>query len=133
MRMSCIMMHSNYDAFMCIKSYSTARFGCIARAIWMQLPGADELEEEEEEEEEENDDDTILEELDECIVAGGKTSEEIKQMTALEKNEHAQLCDKNRGIKAKDLSRIATKMGCPEMKTTKYDRLQWIFVAYLKA
>ena len=29
------MMHSNYDAFMCIKSYSTARFGCIARAIWM--------------------------------------------------------------------------------------------------
>ena len=24
-----------YDAFMCIKSYSTARFGCIARAIWM--------------------------------------------------------------------------------------------------
>ena len=35
MRMSCIMMHSNYDAFMCIKSYSTARFGCIARAIWM--------------------------------------------------------------------------------------------------
>ena len=60
-------------------------------------------------------------------------SEEIKQMTALEKNEHAKLCDKNRGIKAKDLSRIATKMGCPEMKTTKYDRLQWIFVAYLKA
>ena len=53
----------------------------------MQLPGADELEEEEEEEEEENDDDTILEELDECIVAGGKTSEEIKQMTAREKNE----------------------------------------------
>ena len=97
-----------------------------------QLPGADELEEEEEEEEE-NDDDTILEELDECIVAGGKTSEEIKQMTAMEKNEHAQLCDRNRGIKAKDLARIATKMGCPEMKTTKYDRLQWIFVAYLKA
>ena len=97
-----------------------------------QLPGADELEEEEDEEEE-NDDDTILEELDECIVAGGKTSEEIKQMTAMEKNEHAQLCDRNRGIKAKDLARIATKMGCPEMKTTKYDRLQWIFVAYLHA
>ena len=35
MQMSCIMMHSDYDAFMCIKSYSTARFGCIARAIWM--------------------------------------------------------------------------------------------------
>ena len=99
-----------------------------------QLPGAEELGDEEEEEgENEEEDDTLLEELDECIVAGGKTSEEIKQMTPLEKNQHAQLCDKNRNIKAKDVSNIAKKMDCPEMKTTKYAKLQWIFVAYLNA
>jgi len=69
--------------------------------------------------------------LDQCIVAGGKTSEEIKQMTPLEKNQHATLCDKNRNIKAKDVSNIAKKMGCPDEKTTKHSKLQWIFVAYL--
>ena len=67
------------------------------------------------------------------IVAGGKTSEEIKQMTSLEKNQHAQLRDKNRNIKAKDISNIATKMGCPQEKTTKYAKLQWMFVIYVKA
>ena len=43
-----------------------------------QLPGAEELGDDEgEEEDEEEDDDTLLDELDQCIVAGGKTSEEI--------------------------------------------------------
>jgi hypothetical protein len=99
-----------------------------------QLPGAEELGGDEgEEEDEEEDDDTLLEELDQCIVAGGKTSEEIKQMTPLEKNQHATLCDKNRNIKAKDVSNIAKKMGCPDEKTTKHSKLQWIFVAYLHA
>jgi hypothetical protein len=99
-----------------------------------QLPGAEELGDDEgEEEDEEEDDDTLLDELDQCIVAGGKTSEEIKQMTPLEKNQHATLCDKNRNIKAKDVSNIAKKMGCPEEKTTKHAKLQWIFVAYLRA
>jgi hypothetical protein len=77
--------------------------------------------------------DSSREELDQCIVAGGKTSEEIKQMTPLEKNQHATLCDKNRNIKAKDVSNIAKKMGCPDEKTTKHSKLQWIFVAYLHA
>ena len=98
----------------------------------IKLPGAEELGGDEgEEEDEEEDDDTLLEELDQCIVAGGKTSEEIKQMTPLEKNQHATLCDKNRNIKAKDVSNIAKKMGCPDEKTTKHSKLQWIFVAYL--
>jgi hypothetical protein len=54
-------------------------------------------------------------------------------MTPLEKNQHATLCDKNRNIKAKDVSNIAKKMGCPDEKTTKHSKLQWIFVAYLHA
>ena len=42
----------------------------------------------------------------------------------VEKKVHAQQCDKNRNIKAKDISNIATiKMGCPEEKTTKLAKL----------
>jgi hypothetical protein len=31
------------------------------------------------------------------------------------------------------VSNIAKKMGCPDEKTTKHSKLQWIFVAYLHA
>ena len=97
-----------------------------------QLPGAAELTNEQEEEgEEEDDDDTLLEELDQIIVSGGKTSQEIKEMPYLEKKVHAQQCDKNRNIKAKDIGNIATKMGCPEEKTTKIAKLMWICTEYL--
>ena len=44
---------------------------------------------------------------------------------------HAQQCDKNRNIKAKDIGDIATKMGCPEEKTTKIAKLMWICTEYL--
>ena len=53
--------------------------------------------------------------LNQIIVSGGKTSQEIKEMPYLEKKMHAQQCDKNRNIKAKDIGNIATKMGCPEV------------------
>ena len=97
-----------------------------------QLPGAEELTNEQEEEgEEEDDDDTLLEELDQIIVSGGKTSQEIKEMPYLDKKMHAQQCDKNRNIKAKDIGDIATKMGCPEEKTTKIAKLMWICTEYL--
>ena len=68
------------------------------------------------------------------IVSGGKTSQEIKEMPYLEKKVHAQQCDKNRNIKAKDIGNIATKMGCPEEKTTKLQARQavmWICTEYL--
>ena len=101
-------------------------------AIHRELPGAEELTNEQEEEgEEEDDDDTLLEELDQIIVSGGKTSQEIKEMPYLEKKMHAQQCDKNRNIKAKDIGNIATKMGCPEEKTTKIAKLMWICTEYL--
>ena len=35
------------------------------------------------------------------------------------------------GIKAKDIGNIATKMGCPEEKTTKIAKLMWICTEYL--
>ena len=44
---------------------------------------------------------------------------------------HAQQCDKNRNIKAKDISNIATKIGCPEEKTTKLAKLMWICTEFL--
>ena len=72
--MSCILMHSDYDAFMCI----------------------------------------ILHKF-------------VFQFTTV----HAQQCDKNRNIKAKDIGNIATKMGCPEEKTTKIAKLMWICTEYL--
>jgi hypothetical protein len=51
---------------------------CVARTVGCATcPGPLPCEEDEDDDE---DDDTLLEELDQCIVAGGKTSEEIKQM-----------------------------------------------------
>ena len=73
----------------------------------------------------------LVEQLDQIIVSGGKTSQEIKEMPYLDKKMHAQQCDKNRNIKAKDIGDIATKMGCPEEKTTKIAKLMWICTEYL--
>ena len=46
-----------------------------------------------------------------CYLVGAVA----RDLEALEKKMHAQQCDKNRNIKAKDIGNIATKMGCPEV------------------
>ena len=63
------------------------------------LDGAKELEEEEEEDEDDQDDE-LLDELDTVIVAAGKTVDQIKMMHVMEKQKHAEACNKNRSISA---------------------------------
>ena len=85
------------------------------------LDGAQELEDEgEEEDEEEEQDDELLEELDTVIVAAGKTVDQIKMMHILEKQKHAEACNKNRSITAQSVNELATKWGCPSEHKTKY-------------
>ena len=62
-----------------------------------------------------------------CYLVGAVA----RDLEALEKKMHAQQCDKNRNIKAKDIGDIATKMGCPAEKTTKIAKLMWICTEYL--
>ena len=91
------------------------------------LDGAQELEDEgEEEDQEEDQDDELLDELDTVIVAAGKTVDQIKMMHILEKQKHAEACNKNRSITAQSVNELATKWGCPSEHKTKFSKLGWI-------
>ena len=97
------------------------------------LDGAKELEDEGEEEgEEEAQDDELLDELDTVIVSAGKTVDQIKMMHILEKQKHAEACNKNRSITAQSVNELATKWGCPSEHKTKYFNKHktkyWMFI-----
>ena len=93
------------------------------------LDGAKELEDEgDEEDEEEDQDDELLEELDTVIVAAGKTVDQTKKMHVMEKQQHAEACNKNRSISATSVNELATKWGCPSEHKTKYSKLGWMFL-----
>ena len=66
--------------------------------------------------------------LDTVIVSAGKTVDQIKMMHILEKQKHAEACNKNRSITAQSVNELATKWGCPSEHKTKYSKLGWMFL-----
>ena len=48
---------------------------------------------------------------DTVIVAAGKTVDQIKMMHVMEKQKHAEACNKNRSISATSVNELATKWG----------------------
>ena len=64
------------------------------------------------------------------IASAGKTVEEIKEMDTEARAKHATDCDKNRNIKAADVTALAKRMKCPDAENTKLKRLGWILGAF---
>ena len=54
-------------------------------------------------------------------------------MHILEKQKHAEACNKNRSISASSVNELATKWGCPSEHKTKYSKLGWMFLNKLQA
>ena len=54
-------------------------------------------------------------------------------MHNLEKQKHAEACNKNRSITAQSVNELATKWGCPSEHKTKYSKLGWMFLNKLQA